>query len=72
MNQIPAAAKIESTGAVTVISTIGGTICTIAPSYGKAKSANVNGTIVTVQTEGGYIVVYELSGYTPVLKSVRK
>lgn len=68
----PAAARIEASGTVTVLSTTGGTICTLTPSYGKATSANVNGNIVSLQTDQGYIVIYEISGYNPVLKSAKK
>jgi len=72
MSARPAAARVESNGAITVLSTSGGVICRIAPSYGKAKSANVNGNIVSAQTDQGYIVIYEISGFTPVFKSAKK
>lgn len=72
MSTAPAAARVEPNGSVTVFSTTGGIVCKIAPSYGKATSANVNGTVVSIQTDKGYLVIYEISGYTPVFKSARK
>jgi hypothetical protein len=68
MSTAPAAARVESNGSVTVFSTTGGIVCKIAPSYGKATSANVNGMVVIIQTDQGYLLFYDISGYSPILK----
>jgi hypothetical protein len=72
MSNTPAAAKVESNGRITVLSSTGGVICTISPSYGKAISASVNGKIVSSQTDQGYIVIHEISGSSPIFKSAKK
>ena len=72
MSNTSATAKIEGSGGVTVLSATGGTLCRISASYGKAISVNVNGNMVSFQTDQGYTVIYEINGYTPILKSARK
>ncbi len=72
MSNTPAAAKVESNGRITVLSSTGGVICTISPSYGKAISASVNGKIVSSQTDQGYIVIHEISGSSSIFKSAKK